>query len=117
MNSSREGRGVESDYRMMMGNVSKFRPGFDPTEMPPSEEAIYALSANRLDQLLQTGLVDGQVAAIPCRNLLLGNVHHCHFHSRRLGGDDGHGRAADVAGAHAANLEVVGHGTLRYLTL
>mmetsp|Transcript_48282 Transcript_48282/g.121918 ORF Transcript_48282/g.121918 Transcript_48282/m.121918 type:complete len:255 (+) Transcript_48282:1059-1823(+) len=56
--------------------------------------------------IVQAGLVDGQVVAVPRGHALRIDVQDDHLYGGALVRDDGHGGPADIAGANACDLHV-----------
>jgi hypothetical protein len=65
------------------------------------------LSANRLDDGLKSGLVNGQAAAVPSSDLLLSQIHDSDLNIGAVCSDHGHGGSSNVAGSHTANFQRV----------
>ena len=62
----------------------------------------------------ESGLIDRQVFGIPRGDPLRIEIKHRHVDVRAAVGDDGHGRAADIAGADAGDFtKGKGHGNQR----
>ncbi len=75
-----------------------------------AEEEVPA--ARRLDKLIQTGLVNGEIVGVPGRDSLGVDVHHRDPAAGAFGGDHRHRGAADITGPDTENRLFKSHGIL-----